>query len=156
MDVKLNRTPGFGIGRTSHLLNNEIRNGLGQLELNVSAESLSILLLIGEYGDPIRVSDLARLSVRDGTTLKRQLDGLVELGYVFQEKDEADRRAVLISCTTKGLETIDFVAPMLASIRLKALKGIDAVDIQTTFEVLNRIRDNLLIATSDGNSRSKN
>jgi MarR family transcriptional regulator for hemolysin len=152
MDLDINRTPGFGIGRVSYLLQNEIRYGLNQLELELSPEGLSILLLLCSVGKPIRVTDLAMLALRDGTTLKRQIDGLVKLGFVVQKQDESDRRCVLISCTRQGLDAVELVAPTLQAIRERALGGISAKDTQTSTKVLNQIRNNLL---ADGSEAAK-
>ena len=143
MDFKIDRAPGFGIARTSHLLQTEIRNGLNRLEVDLSVEELSVLLLLCRMDKPIRVNDLAKLAVRDGTTLKRQINGLVGLGLVVQKRDSADRRAVLISCTRPGLELVEFVRPMLQEIRKNAFQGIEHRDLETAVKVLNQVQANL-------------
>ena len=144
MDFSIDRIPGFEVGRTSHLLQSEIRNGLNEAGLKVSAEGLSILLLLRETQKPIRVSELAKLAVRDGTTLKRQLDGLMQVGFVTHSKDESDRRAVLVSCTPEGKAAVEFIKPTLNAIREKALRGLAKRELAITVNVLQRVQANLL------------
>ena len=99
MDPNIAGTPGFAIGRARHLMQTELKNRLIKLGLNLSREGATVLLLVAGVSEPIRVSDLARLAIRDSTTLKRQIDSLVKLDYVVQEKDKSDGRVVLVSMT---------------------------------------------------------
>ena len=144
MESKNRRTPGFLIGRASHLLQSEIRAGLQRAGSPLSPEGASIMLLLISVGEPIRVSKLAKLAVRDGTTLKRQLDGLYKIEYVEQTADVTDGRVVLVSHTQRGLDAIKQLEPVFDSIETKALKGIPESDFGTMLESLNKIQMNLL------------
>jgi len=144
MDFEIERSPSFAIGRANHLLQSEIRNGLNGSNSNLSPEGCSILLLLINVGEPIRVSELAALAVRDGTTLKRQIDSLVKLDFVVQSKDASDGRVVLISHTDNGYQAISDLLPLFDKISQKAMRGISTEDLAKTVEVLQKIKANLL------------
>ncbi len=144
MSLEIDRTPNFAIGRANHLLQSEMRNGLQDSKSNLSPEGCSILLLLTKIGEPIRVSELASLAVRDGTTLKRQIDNLVKLEFVTQTKDLSDGRVVLISSTATGNQAIRDLGPLFDSITQKAMDGITPEDLAKTLDVLHKIKLNLL------------
>lgn len=143
MDFQIDRSAQFTIGRTNHVLQSEIRAELAKANSPLSAEGASILLLLISINKPIRVSELAKLAVRDGTTLKRQIDGLVKLDFVVQNKDESDGRVVLISHTEQGFQEIEKLSPVLNAITERAMAGIESQNIEIMTNVLNRMRSNL-------------
>ena len=103
-----------------------------------------VLLLVAGVSEPIRVSDLARLAIRDSTTLKRQIDSLVKLDYVVQEKDKSDGRVVLVSMTALGKEAVVKIVPMLEKLQAKALEGFSEAEHNQLVDLLQRIQRNLL------------
>ncbi len=122
----------------------ELKNRLTKLGLNLSPEGATVLLLVAGVSEPIRVSDLARLAIRDSTTLKRQIDSLVKLDYVVQEKDRSDGRVVLVSMTALGKEAVVKIVPMLEELQAKALDGFSEVEHNQLVDLLQRIQRNLL------------
>ena len=144
MDPNIAGTPGFAIGRARHLMQTELKNRLTKLGLNLSPEGATVLLLVAGVSEPIRVSDLARLAIRDSTTLKRQIDSLVKLVYVVQEKDRSDGRVVLVSMTALGKEAVVKIVPMLEELQAKALDGFSEVEHNQLVDLLQRIQRNLL------------
>ena len=144
MDPNIAGTPSFAIGRARHLMQTELKNRLTKLGLNLSPEGATVLLLVAGVSEPIRVSDLARLAIRDSTTLKRQIDSLVKLDYVVQEKDRSDGRVVLVSMTALGKEAVVKIVPMLEELQAKALDGFSEVEHNQLVDLLQRIQRNLL------------
>ncbi len=122
----------------------ELKNRLIKLGLNLSPEGATVLLLVAGVSEPIRVSDLARLAIRDSTTLKRQIDSLVKLDYVVQEKDKSDGRVVLVSMTALGKEAVVKIVPMLEKLQAKALEGFSEAEHNQLVDLLQRIQRNLL------------
>ena len=144
MDRYIDRSTGFAIGRVRHLIHTELKNRLSEAQIKISPEGISILLLVSDVAEPIRVSDLARMAIRDSTTLKRQVDSLVEVGYVTQERDREDGRAVLVSLTNDGEQVTKKLAPIVDSVRAKAMDGFSTDEQIQLLDWLKKIQGNFL------------
>ena len=134
----------FTIGRAAHVLRVRINDVLKGAGLQVSPEEHSVLMVLIREGGPLRVGDLASRLMRDATTVKRQLDGLVDRAYVSRRQDEQDRRAVLMEATSLGVEAYGKAEPALEALRAEAFSGISEQDAAMTLQSLDKLRQNML------------
>ncbi|MFK7769476.1 MAG: MarR family winged helix-turn-helix transcriptional regulator [Mariniblastus sp.] len=144
MERYIDRSLGFAIARARHLIQTELKKRIAESGLKISPEESSVLLIISDATNPIRVSDLARLAIRDITTLKRQIDSLVGNKYVRQEKDPADGRGVLVSLTDLGREEILKLEQVVDSVRAKVTKGFSKKEHAQLIASMKKIQANLL------------
>jgi DNA-binding MarR family transcriptional regulator len=87
----------FATGR----LNRRLRSAGGSLSHGL----LSALATVNKHG-PLRLAELAQLETVSPPSTTRLVAELEAQGFVTRETDPADGRAVLISITAAGVETI--------------------------------------------------
>ena len=76
-------------------------------------------------------------------TLSAYLDRLETGGLVERRADPSDRRAKIVRLTKTGHETIARIAPVGASIRAEAARGIAPGDWERMLDILKTVRANL-------------
>ncbi|WP_166821859.1 MarR family winged helix-turn-helix transcriptional regulator [Thalassoroseus pseudoceratinae] len=136
-------SPGFAIGRVAYL----IRTGMAVVLKNAgwpfSPEETQTLITLHDAGQSLSMNELASLMIRDPTTVKRQLDRLVEHRFVERNASNEDARIVMISLTRRGEQKLQKVLPLLDDLRKTTLKGIPKSDLDATQSVLRQMQKNL-------------
>jgi len=136
-------SPGFAIGRVAHL----IRSGMAAVLKNAgwpfSPEETQTLVTLSDAGEPLSMNDLASLMVRDPTTVKRQLDRLVEQQFAERKASSDDARIVMIGLTRRGEQRLQKVLPLLDNLRKTALAGTKKSELEATMKVLRTMQKNL-------------
>ena len=137
-------SPGFAIGRVAYL----IRSGMAAVLKNAgwpfSPEETQTLITLSDAGEPLSMNDLALLMIRDPTTVKRQLDRLVEQQFVERCASTDDARIVMIGLTRRGEQRLQKVLPLLDDLRKTALMGIKKSELEATLNVLRTMQKNLM------------
>ncbi|QDT86904.1 MarR family winged helix-turn-helix transcriptional regulator [Gimesia chilikensis] len=137
-------SPGFAIGRVAYL----IRSGMAAVLKNAgwpfSPEETQTLITLSDAGEPLSMNDLALLMIRDPTTVKRQLDRLVEQQFVERYASTDDARIVMIGLTRRGEQRLQKVLPLLDDLRKTALMGIKKSELEATLNVLRTMQKNLM------------
>src|ERR1700759_3093368 len=72
---------------------------------------------------PMRQKDLAASLVLDGSSVVRLLDALETAGLIERREGNGDRRAKIITVTTRGLSIIDQVEAVSREVRNATLVG---------------------------------
>lgn len=138
MDVSNSIT--YEITRTGNLLRELTKKRLRSLGVDMSPEEAVLMNQLWDSGD-MALSELARWSVKEPSTLSRQVDSLVKKGYVTRRESPTDRRSQILSVSEKGMsvrkqfikaelhlldETLLKVSPEYRRIALAAIKKIRA------------------------------
>jgi MarR family transcriptional regulator for hemolysin len=79
---------------------------------------------------------------KDGASINRILELLVQSGYVKKKNHTTDLRKYSLLLTAAGLKTLNGVAPIVAKNRKQALKGIDPKKIKNMKKTLQIITKN--------------
>lgn len=136
-------SPGFAIGRVAYL----IRSGMAVVLKNAgwpfSPEETQTLITLSDAGEPLSMNDLAALMIRDPTTVKRQLDRLVEQEFVERKASNDDARIVMIGLTRHGRQRLQKVLPLLDDLRKETLTGLSKAELETTMRALRKMQENL-------------
>lgn len=136
-------SPGFAIGRVAY----QIRTGMVAVLKSAgwlfSPEETQTLITLSDAGEPLSMNELASLMIRDPTTVKRQLDRLVEHQFVERNVSSEDARIVMIGLTRRGEQKLSTVLPLLDDLRKTALKGISKSELDATQNVLRKMQTNL-------------
>ena len=111
--IDTNPRPQFNISRTAHLLHASLLAAFKEAEWDLSPEQTQGLLFLEDVRDPINMKDLAEEMMRDPTTLKRQLDALVDKELVRRTSPVHDRRQVQLELTAKGAAAAKKVRPLV-------------------------------------------
>lgn len=136
-------SPGFAIGRVAYLIRTGMAAVLKSAGWPFSPEETQTLITLSDTGQPLSMNELASLMIRDPTTVKRQLDRLVEQGFVERSVSSQDARIVMIGLTRRGEQKLQTVLPLLDDLRKTALKGIAKSDLEATLNVLRKMQKNL-------------
>lgn len=136
-------SPGFAIGRVAYLIRSGMAAALKSAGWPFSPEETQTLITLLDAGDPLSMNDLASLMIRDPTTVKRQLDRLVEHQFVERNVSSEDARIVMIGLTRRGEQKLQKVLPLLDDLRKTALTGISKSELDATQDVLRKMQKNL-------------
>ena len=143
-------SPGFAIGRVAYLIRTGMAAVLKSAGWPFAPEETQTLITLSDAEEPLSMNELASLMIRDPTTVKRQLDRLVEHQFVERNASSEDARIVMISLTRRGKRKLQEVLPLLDDLRKIALKGISKSDLDTTQDVLGEMQKNLTNHISKG------
>jgi len=136
-------SPGFAIGRVAYLIRTGMAAVLKSEGWLFSPEETQTLITLSDTGQSLSMNELATLMIRDPTTVKRQLDRLVEQGFVERSVSSEDARIVMIGLTRRGEQKLQTVLPLLDDLRKTALRGISKSDLEATLNVLRKMQKNL-------------
>lgn len=89
----------------------------------------------------LRQTDLAELLDLEPITLSRIIDRLEEAGLVERVADPADRRAWRLHVTAKAQPLVEKLRAIADEMTAEVFAGIDRKDIETTRQVLARVRE---------------
>ena len=142
-------SPGFAIGRVAYLIRSGMAAVLKSAGWPFSPEETQTLITLSDAGEPLSMNDLASLMIRDPTTVKRQLDRLVEKNFVERTNSTEDARIVMVGLTRRGEKRLQTVLPLLDDLRKSTLKGISKADLAATQSVLRRMQENLTKTASN-------
>jgi MarR family transcriptional regulator for hemolysin len=98
---------------------------------------------LDDAGGFLQIGEVADLTLRDPSTITRQVDGLCSKAMLRKDIDDEDRRVVYISMTPRGRKELDRVEPLTQHLMHTMLEGVSAQYLSVTMEVLGRIQVNL-------------
>src|SRR5580704_3113740 len=101
------------------------------------------LIHLARAAVPMRQKDLAASLVLDGSSVVRLLDALETAGLIERREECADRRAKIITVTSRGLSIIDRVEAASRDVRSAALVGLSDEEIEIATRVLELVCRNL-------------
>ncbi|QDV63073.1 MarR family winged helix-turn-helix transcriptional regulator [Crateriforma conspicua] len=142
-------TPGFAIGRIAYLMRTRMAAVLREADWPFTPEETQALITLSDVGEPLSMNDLASRMVRDPTTVKRQLDRLVDRKFIKRSVSPEDARMVMVGLTPRGEKKLQTVLPLLDELRKSALQGITKTQLAETQKVLRKIQANLTQAAKE-------
>ena len=128
------------IGETAHAL----RKSFDRRAASMGATRAQWKVLFRLTRTPgLRQVELAELLDVEPITLCRIIDRLEESGLVERSKDPDDRRAWLLHVTPQARPIVAKLQALASELAGEAFAGIDPQDVETTRQVLARVRENL-------------
>ncbi|MDF1741353.1 MAG: MarR family transcriptional regulator [Verrucomicrobiales bacterium] len=143
MPVDLQAAPGFLIDRNAHLIRLKVKRKIAELGLDLTNEEAAILAALNHH-DGLRIGDLARILVRDTTTVTRQVEGLERKKCVFREAAAEDRRAVQVKLLREGIRRYQLFDPPLQKLKAEVFSGISEREEKILIKCLQKVKANLL------------
>lgn len=139
---------GFLLADVSRLMRREFARRMdGRLSILTFAQARALVHLARSEG--LRQVELANLLEVQPITLARLIDQLDARGLVERRADPDDRRAHRLFLTPAARPHLDALREVAASVRVDALRGIDAAQAAALSATLARIRGNLAINGGD-------
>ncbi|HWV16188.1 MAG TPA: MarR family transcriptional regulator [Cellvibrio sp.] len=132
---------GFLLADTTRLIRRVYARHLDEHKMTV-AQMRALVYLARNQG--LRQIDLADILEVQPITLARLIDQLAEAGWVERRADPSDRRAFQLYLTAAAAPLIEEISQRSASFQKQVLEGLTAVQVESLFAGLNRVRDNLV------------
>jgi MarR family transcriptional regulator for hemolysin len=101
------------------------------------------LIYLARAPVPMRQKDLAASLVLDGSSIVRLLDALEAAGLIERREESADRRAKIITVTSRGFSIIDQVEAVSRDVRNATLVGLSLEEIEIATHALELVCQNL-------------
>ncbi len=143
IDLDLDRAIGFHVNRVAYLMAEEVSRRFSALGYALTAQDFGILFRVFKQ-DGLTQMQIAKLMMRDKTTITRRLDGLVKKGFIARRMHEADRRHFCIHLTDYGRENIQSLMRVVGDFQNEVLADVPEADKQTTINTLQKITAKLI------------
>ncbi|MEO0415896.1 MAG: MarR family transcriptional regulator [Verrucomicrobiota bacterium] len=135
-------SPVFLMDRTAHTARKLIAAICRRQSINLTPEEGSILVNIAELGEQ-RIGDLAKILIRDATTLSRQVESLEKKALVERVTSLDDRRSVSVKITKTGQSELKKIMPHLDQFRSEVLAGFSDQEVTQLIDFQKRILTNM-------------
>lgn len=132
----------FLIGRIRENVNNFIVNELEELGIKGVVPSHGDILVSLFKQEEMTMTEIANKIHRDRSTVTTLVNKLTKLGYIQSKKNPEDSRSSIIYLTTKGKELEKGFKEISDKIFEKEYKGIDQLEKEVFYRVLNKIHEN--------------
>jgi DNA-binding MarR family transcriptional regulator len=114
-----------------------------QEQSGISLRWYDVLVHLEEAPDGrLRMNELARQIVASTSGLTRVIDGMERAGLVRRERPPADRRAIEVTPTPRGIDVLNAARPLHRNaIERHFTRHLDRQDIQALTRALTKVRD---------------
>ncbi len=131
----------YTIGQTMKLVKYRLLAKFKENDLDLSMEHFTILLFINEK-DLLTQQDLANHFMRDKSIILRQVNILIDMGYVVRSTDEDDKRKKNLILTDKGNKLLQFSKELSHQVSEELLNGISEEELEHFEHVISKIQQN--------------
>ncbi|MDR3457341.1 MAG: MarR family transcriptional regulator [Verrucomicrobiae bacterium] len=114
------------------------------------SQAMALPLLVLARGDHVRQGAIAEELGLEGPSLVRIIDWLVMEKLVTRKEDATDRRAKILSLTTKGRQRALQIERIVDGLRRQFLAEVSAAQLTATVQVLATVEQTLLRLESRG------
>ncbi len=120
----------------------QIRPRLGEIGADIAPQQLRTMRLIWSR-DQVTLVDIANTLKRDKGQVVRLLDELCRAGMVSRQPNPNDGRSKLLKLTEKGHRLFEKIEMIESQFSGQLTNGISTKDLQTFFDVSDRLSENL-------------
>jgi DNA-binding MarR family transcriptional regulator len=108
-----------------------------------SDDDIIMLSILFSNKDKITQKELAELLSVDKSRISIMVFSLVERGYVYIERNQADRREHHVSLTAEGTALIPAIQKAIDKVNQQIIKNLDEHSLLSFYHVLAQMEDNL-------------
>ena len=127
------------IGLTSKHLGVYINDKLSSHGVDLTRNQYVLLKVLLEKEGSTQ-NDLAFLTERDKTSMARLVSSMENKGLLKKVTGKQDRRKRRIYLTSEGKALLKLAIPLMKELEIELTKDLDALEIQTTINVLNSVQ----------------
>jgi DNA-binding MarR family transcriptional regulator len=135
------RSP-YWINRAAFAFRSELQLAFSRDGIEVTPEEWSLQMVLFEQA-PLSIGQLARLTLRDRTTVTRFVEALERKGLIVRTNDPADRRRTLVQLSKKGHAHFPHTLKHVERLIARGNRGLTEQEVASTISVLARMVDNL-------------
>ena len=131
----------YMLGQTMKLVKYKLIAKFKENDLDLSMEHFTILVFINEK-DLLTQQDLANHFMRDKSIVLRQVNSLIDMGYVVRSTDEDDKRKKNLILTDKGNKLVQLSKELSHQVSEELLDGISEEELKHFEHVISKIQQN--------------
>ena len=139
---------GYIIGQTKRVYRNKLTAKFKENDVDLSL-GLYIIMIQIDLNEAVTQQHLADHLQKDKSVVMRQINALIEKGYVVRSWNKQDKRKKNLVLTPAGQEALKLTRSLARSVSKELLSGVDDEDQRIFEHVVQRILEN---GGSDGNS----
>lgn len=132
---------GFQMGETFKMIGRLIAIEIPKHGVDITMEQFILLMAINRRTDTTQ-HELAQVFNKDKSAILRLTDELERKKLLVRMMDDQDRRKKTLMLTKKGVETLEKVEAIEATIHERMLTGVSNNELKVFSGVLNKIRIN--------------
>ncbi|WP_319479294.1 MarR family transcriptional regulator [uncultured Draconibacterium sp.] len=129
------------LGQTMKLVRNKLMAKFKENNLELTLEQFVVLLYINENSASTQ-QDLANHFLRDKSIVTRQINTLIDLGYVMRTQDDDDKRKKKLQLTKAGIEMLELLKAKSIEVSTELLDGISQEELTNFEHVISKIQHN--------------
>jgi len=141
---KLEDSLGFQVNMTANAMKNRFNNFLKRY--NLTSEQYVIMKSIQENPE-VSPTHLAEITFKDKTTITRMIDTLVKNEMLIRSPKDNDRRAYLISWSTKGEKVMKEILPITQEVIKKLSAQFKEDDLKIFLTILEKLKQTPCLET---------
>ena len=142
-NFELERAIGFYVNRTAYVMSEEVAKRFLDSGHKLSAQDFGILFRLWKQGGLSQVQ-IARLMMRDKTTITRRLDALVNKSLIERRIDSSDRRFFRIHLTKEGALATKRLMVVVDQFQKEVLAEIPDEHQEITISALKKITEYII------------
>ncbi|MDX8341313.1 MarR family transcriptional regulator [Draconibacterium sp. IB214405] len=131
----------YQLGQTMKLVRFKMMTKFKENNIDLSLEHYVVLHYITKNTASTQ-KDLANHFLRDKSIVTRQINSLIDLGYVERSQDEGDKRKKKLKLTQTGIELFGFMKKLSAEVSSELLNGITPEELNHFENVISKIQLN--------------
>ena len=137
--MNLNHSITYQITKCAALLRQMSTRRIRSKGINITPEEATLLNQLWD-NDGQSLSELGNWSIKEASTVTRQIDSLQKKGYIVRVQDEQDGRKILAKLTRKGKQLqAQFLLTNIHAMDY-TLTEISPEELEITLDVLNRLK----------------
>ncbi len=131
---------GFVVSQAGALLARTLEDAIASVGSDLRPREFALLNRLHQHGQLTQIQ-LADLTYKDKPEVTRMLQRLIARKLVTKIKSSTDRRAYVVSLTSRGEAIRQIIVPEMRKRLEAACEGLRPVDLQTTVAVLRHMID---------------
>ena len=136
------RVIGFVVSQAGYRLARALSEVIAEVGSDIRPREFAILNRLHQYGELNQVQ-LAELTYKDRPAITRMLDRLIARKLAKKAPDPNDRRAYMVSLTSRGAVIRDKIVPLIVDRLQNACGGISQKHLDITVATLKQISDQI-------------
>ena len=129
----------LSILRTADFLSHQLAQNLKELEITPTQYNV-LRILRGSLPNGLTCTEIGRRMVKSVPDVTRLIDRMENLGWVERQRDQGDRRVVMINLTPQGLERVNLLDQPVDGITKSLMKCLSVKEMNQLNEILEKLR----------------
>ncbi len=129
------------LGQTMKLVRYKLMEKYKDSNIELTLEQFVVLHFINENSESTQ-QDLANHFLKDKSIITRQINTLIDLGYVTRTQDEDDKRKKHLMLSTQGLEIFEQLKAKSVEVSSELLDGVSQEELTIFENVISKIQLN--------------